>query len=357
MRGAALIALSPSQAILLTLGGVVLLTAGIFALLYSRRRPPDVPDIPPAMQPGPSDADLEKPRLERLLGWGVLLVVFFVIWLPVVWLNEPATNLASERELVETAVERGEAAIELFTEENPGGVGCVQCHGPGLRGGQTLFQGNPYPAPGLTDVCGRLTMEQIQTTIEQGREGTPMPSWSIRFEGSLNDQQIQELIAYIVHINMETVPFEENLCTNPEAGATPTPDDVEGLPVVSISAPQGALTSGFGETEVTAPAGEDFAIEFDNQDPVQHNVALYPEGGEGEALFSGELVTGPTVVNYRAPALETGTYSFICEVHPTTMTGTLLAEEGAGEEGAGGEGGGEATSSPEPSPTDDGDGS
>jgi plastocyanin len=105
----------------------------------------------------------------------------------------------------------------------------------------------------------------------------------------------------------------------------------EGPAAVAISAPAGAAVDGFAQTEVTAPAGVPFVIDFDNADPsVQHNVAIYPEGGTGAALFSGQIVTGPAQVSYDAPALEAGPYAFICEVHPTTMTGTLTAAEGGG---------------------------
>ena len=43
-----------------------------------------------------------------------------------------------------------------------------------------------------------------------------MPSWSIRFEGALNDQQINDIVTYIVSIqNEDEVPFGENVCTEP----------------------------------------------------------------------------------------------------------------------------------------------
>jgi plastocyanin len=102
--------------------------------------------------------------------------------------------------------------------------------------------------------------------------------------------------------------------------------------VVPIGAPPGAVSDGFAESEVTAPAGVAFTIAFDNQDPSQqHNVAIYPEGGEPPAIFSGQpIVTGPAMVEYDVPPIEAGTYAFICEVHPTTMVGTLTAEEGFG---------------------------
>ena len=45
-----------------------------------------------------------------------------------------------------------------------------------------------------------------------------MPSWSIRYAGALGDQQINDLINYIVSIqDKEKVPDSENVCTNPEA--------------------------------------------------------------------------------------------------------------------------------------------
>ena len=36
--------------------------------------------------------------------------------------------------------------------------------------------------------------------------------------------------------------------------------------------------------------------------------------------------TGPATKSYAVPALAAGDYSFLCSVHPTTMTGTLTAQ-------------------------------
>ena len=44
-----------------------------------------------------------------------------------------------------------------------------------------------------------------------------MPSWSIRYQGALNDQQINDLVVYLVETSSENVPFEDNVCLNPEA--------------------------------------------------------------------------------------------------------------------------------------------
>ena len=78
----------------------------------------------------------------------------------------------------------------------------------------------------------------------------------------------------------------------------------------------------FDTTELSLPAGAPSVIAFENRDPDPHNVSIYTEDG-GEQLFEGEIVPGPTQVEYNVPALEPGEYFFQCDVHPTTMTGTV----------------------------------
>jgi hypothetical protein len=79
-----------------------------------------------------------------------------------------------------------------------------------------------YP-PDLTTICGGpstghpliKSVTDIQNTIEQGRG--VMPSWSIRYQGALDDQQINDIVNYLVHMSSENVPFEDNICINPDA--------------------------------------------------------------------------------------------------------------------------------------------
>jgi mono/diheme cytochrome c family protein len=217
-----MLGLSQAQGIILAVGGAIFIAiAGGILILRGRRR--EEADIPNAMRPGPSDPDLETPLLQKLQGWGVLLVLFFVIWMPAVWLFEPDQNLEQDREMQQAAIDRGAHAVEVFTEENQAGVGCVNCHGPTLEGSVILNTqtGTPIQTPNLTTVCGGpftghpliYGLRDIQTTIEQGRG--IMPSWSIRFAGALGDQQINDIINYLVSV--QKVDDSENLCTNPEA--------------------------------------------------------------------------------------------------------------------------------------------
>jgi plastocyanin len=96
---------------------------------------------------------------------------------------------------------------------------------------------------------------------------------------------------------------------------------------VDVTAPPGAATSGFSTTKVSAPGKKPFVICFDNADSTQHNVAIFKSQQEatsgGAALFTGEIVQGPTKIEYKVNTLQPGSYFFQCDVHPAVMTGTL----------------------------------
>jgi plastocyanin len=80
-------------------------------------------------------------------------------------------------------------------------------------------------------------------------------------------------------------------------------------------------------------------ITFENRDAgVQHNIAIYSDSSLADDLFSGELVTGPTTVDYAVPELPPGEHYFQCDVHPN-MSGSVVVSDA-------GEGGG-----PPPEPT------
>src|SRR5919198_44782 len=71
-----LAALSAGKAILIGIAsGLAVILVGGASLAAMRRARPGGPDIPPAMRPGPSDTDLEKPVLERLYVWGLVMVL------------------------------------------------------------------------------------------------------------------------------------------------------------------------------------------------------------------------------------------------------------------------------------------
>ena len=115
-------------------------------------------------------------------------------------------------------------------------------------------------------------------------------------------------------------------------------------PVGSSCAPTGTSlqirahpTLSFDRTCMAAPASEPITITFTNQENgVEHNVAIYTNSSASTTLFRGDLVLGPKTIAYRVGSLAAGTYFFRCDVHPTKMTGTFAVA---------------AVSSPSPSPS------
>jgi mono/diheme cytochrome c family protein len=219
-----MLALSTTAGIGLAIAGALIAVAAVAGLALRQRTRETGPDIPDALRPGPSDAALETPLLQKLQGWSVVMLAFFVIWIPATWIAEPSTNLNQEHELTELALNRGSRAVLPFSEENQLGVGCVRCHGPDLTGG-IVQAGNSFAfPPNLTTVCGGpntghaaiFSIDDIYQVIEEGRPPV-MPSWSIRFEGALDDQQINDIVVYLVELSSKNVAPEQNVCLNEDA--------------------------------------------------------------------------------------------------------------------------------------------
>ena len=94
-------------------------------------------------------------------------------------------------------------------------------------------------------------------------------------------------------------------------------------------APPGAITIGadalsFDTDTLEVPAGEPFELVFDNREGT-HNVAIYTDESAGESIFVGIDTTGPDQVTYEVPAIPAGEAFFRCDIHPTQMTGTVVA--------------------------------
>ena len=78
----------------------------------------------------------------------------------------------------------------------------------------------------------------------------------------------------------------------------------------------------FDTDTISLPADQPSTLTFDNRDTVPHNIAIYTDNSLSEALFQGELVTGPATLQYEVPPSPAGEYYFHCDVHPN-MNGTV----------------------------------
>jgi plastocyanin len=83
----------------------------------------------------------------------------------------------------------------------------------------------------------------------------------------------------------------------------------------------------FDTPTLEVAANQPFSLVFDNQDATQpHNVVIHNPDGSKVAMGDTAFFKGPEKRTYQVPALASGKYPFNCEVHPTTMTGTLTVK-------------------------------
>jgi len=194
--------------ILAVVSAIFLFVALIVAVTSAREKARRAgPSAPPSRRPGPTDEALEGPLLERYQVAGVALTVFLALLLPFLYLREPVRQrAAAEKELTES-VRLGRATFEEF---------CARCHGPDAEGGTVKRYVTPgvkgakpadVQAPNLHEVWSRHPDEDVATvawdTIQKGRPPTPMPTWGVRYGGPMNDQQITDLVNYILSIQSD----------------------------------------------------------------------------------------------------------------------------------------------------------
>jgi mono/diheme cytochrome c family protein len=165
------------------------------------------PSAPPSRRPGPTDEALEGPLLEKYQVAGVALTVFLAVLLPFLYLREPVRQRAAASKELSESVRLGHATFEEF---------CARCHGDQAQGGVVKRYVNPavknakpadVPAPDLREIHSRWPDDNPATVaweaIQKGRPPSPMPTWGVRYGGPMNDQQITDLVNYLLSIQSD----------------------------------------------------------------------------------------------------------------------------------------------------------
>jgi plastocyanin len=100
-------------------------------------------------------------------------------------------------------------------------------------------------------------------------------------------------------------------------------DDVEtGPPVAAIT-----ITSEGSDFDIEAfavRAGEEVSVTYDNQDDgVAHNLRVDVKGSDDPQTTTAN---GPDTQTIDFTVADAGRYTYICDVHPAAMRGTLVVE-------------------------------
>ncbi|MDH5372051.1 MAG: c-type cytochrome [Acidimicrobiia bacterium] len=159
------------------------------------------PDPGPNRRAPLSDEMLETKRLDKWLAAAVVFSGFLAISLPLYFLTEQNRQESFVVAFEEEAVERGHHLIQEFK--------CESCHGPGFVGGVASYVEKrsdisvSWAAPALNDIFYRYDVDEVRFWLVYGRANTPMPAWGLAGNGPMNDQQIEDLIAYLSSIQID----------------------------------------------------------------------------------------------------------------------------------------------------------
>ena len=119
--------------------------------------------------------------LDRHLMWGLVFMIVLVAGFGLYKVREPSLRRTAARQQQTQYVHLG---TQLFA------ANCAQCHGQNGVGGQG-------PRLNAKEFLESVSDEQMRLLISGGVSGTAMPAWSVDFGGTLTDQQVQQIIAYL----------------------------------------------------------------------------------------------------------------------------------------------------------------
>jgi plastocyanin len=220
--------------------------------------------------------------------------------------QQPAAAIAT----VEATAARGQAAT----------VG-VQ---PGVPAGNRLRPEDAVSTQAQFD--GQRAMEQRRKLIDE-LVATGVPAVTAAETGRERSPWISILFLVVPLIAvLLIVSNSENLGGQvaatgggePASGGGGTPED-------TVVAEQTA----FNTDTIMVKAGEPASITFDNKDPFDHNIAIYENPSDADAqanaIFQGDHISASTTT-YEFEAPPKGEYIFQCDLHPTTMNGTVVVE-------------------------------
>ena len=237
-----MLAASTERSIAIVLLAIVVVGWAIYVFVNIRQSKAEIGseiELAPNRGNMPDDEELEGSRLEKVQAFGVLMLLIMALVLPIYWMLEGGRRSGAETSFSEAAVSRG-AAVAAAAE-------CTDCHGADLGGArfapvvldighqfadkESFIIHTTWEAPSLDDVFTRFDTDaetldevsEVRQIIVYGRG--VMPAWGLEGGGPYNDQQIDDLVAWLwdSRIGKEAeANAEEGVVINPDANARAT---------------------------------------------------------------------------------------------------------------------------------------
>ncbi|WP_419551235.1 c-type cytochrome [Candidatus Poriferisodalis sp.] len=209
-----LLAASTERSIAIVLMAIVVVGWAIYVFVNIRQAQAEVGseiELAPNRGRMPDDEELEGRRLEKVQAFGVLMLLIMALVLPIYWMLEGGRRSGAVTSFSEAAVSRGEVVAAA--------AACTDCHGADLGGARfapvVLDIGHQFSdkdsfninttweAPSLDDVFTRFDTDaetldevsEVRQIIVYGRG--VMPAWGLEGGGPYNDQQIDDLVAWL----------------------------------------------------------------------------------------------------------------------------------------------------------------
>ncbi|MEJ7583830.1 MAG: cytochrome c [Acidimicrobiales bacterium] len=241
------------------IGGVIVFVAIVLALAYayinirnSRAELGSEIELAANRKPYYQDEELEGRKLDRTLTYGLLGIMLVALSLPLYWLSEPGRQDGAIKDFNRKFADRGS---EMFATTEEGGFNCAFCHGGDKAVGGivdfTITDANgafvkavKWQAPALNTVMLRYSRAEVRYILEYGRPFSPMPPWGLKGGGALNDQQLQNLVDYLVSIQL--TPEESQKQVTEQLAKMREMEDADGNLMYPASVSDGELLFNLG---------------------------------------------------------------------------------------------------------------
>jgi mono/diheme cytochrome c family protein len=137
--------------------------------------------VPAARKPEPFEPEWLRHSLDRYYVWGLVFMAILIVGFPIYRIREPSLRADARRVQQQTYARIGS---HLFSQN------CATCHGRNATG-------NTAPTLNAKEFLTTTSDDQIRLLVSGGVSGTDMPAWSLDYGGSLTDEQVRQVVAYL----------------------------------------------------------------------------------------------------------------------------------------------------------------